>query len=240
MRIFLPRNVLTAAAMTTRTSGVTGFWRAADGCAEAGGASVSRTDSMKRRDSSASTLDCFAISCCSRSTFAAREATCCSRFRSSSLSICRIDCRLPLFHHYSRLLPPLPRLISLWHPDPGLRPGLNSWPPLRGWVLMLVCLTDAHALPTAARSRRLQRNQPVLLRRTQLPLGVQRFQRLRQILARVRRFDDVVHQPPPCRHIGIRKRLAIVLDQLLAARRLVFRGSRSPCGRRSRPHPPRP
>ena len=64
---------------------------------------------------------------------------------------------------------------------------------------------------------------------TQLALGVQRFERSRQTPSGLGWFDDVIHQPPAGRNVGIGKRLAILVDQFLARGLPYPRRRRSPC-----------
>src|SRR5579862_9110737 len=77
--------------------------------------------------------------------------------------------------------------------------------------LFLKPATIHHPLATA-----LKRHKPVLLRGTQFALGLQRFERHRQVPPRLRRLDDVIHETRSARHIRIRKRVAVQVDQFLA------------------------
>src|SRR5262245_24810706 len=68
----------------------------------------------------------------------------------------------------------------------------------------------------------LQGDQPVLLRRPLLALGLQVLKSLGQVLARVGRLDDVIHQPAAGGDIGGGEGGAVLLDQLGAAGCLVL------------------
>src|SRR5262249_10201812 len=62
-----------------------------------------------------------------------------------------------------------------------------------------------------------QGDQAVLLRRPAVALRLQVLQRLRQVLARVGRLDDVVHQAAAGGHVRRRERGAVLLDQFRPA-----------------------
>src|SRR6516162_4054555 len=66
-----------------------------------------------------------------------------------------------------------------------------------------------------------QRDQAVFLRGAAVALGLEIFQGLGQVLARVGRLDDLIDEPPPGRHVGRGERVAVRLDQLGPAGGLV-------------------
>src|SRR5882672_11615928 len=54
----------------------------------------------------------------------------------------------------------------------------------------------------------LERNIPMLLRRVLVALGLQHFQRLDQLLARLSRLDDCIEIAALCRYVRVRKPVA--------------------------------
>src|SRR5579863_7437517 len=66
-------------------------------------------------------------------------------------------------------------------------------------------------------------NQPMFLLRPQFTFAVHRFESEREVAPRFRGLNNLVHETPSRGDIRIGEGLAILLDQLLAARGLIVR-----------------